>query len=82
MVIGVNLTTAIYNLIPLPPLAMGQVVCELLPPSQDRIKSLLFMGGPYLILALALLERITHHGIFSPYFDPIIRTVYTYIAGS
>ena len=82
MVVGVNLTTAVYNLIPLPPLAMGQVVCELLPPSQDRVKSLLLLAGPYLILVLALLERITHHGIFSPYFDPIIRTVYTYIAGS
>ena len=82
MVVGVNLTTAVYNLIPVPPLAMGQLVGELLPPSQDRIKSLLFLGGPYLILALALLERITHHGIFGPYFDPIIRAIYTYIAGS
>jgi Zn-dependent protease len=82
MVVGVNLTTAVYNLIPLPPLAMGQVVCELLPPSQDRVKSLLLLAGPYLILVLALLERITHHSIFSPYFDPIIRAVYTYIAGS
>ena len=27
MVIGVNLTTAIYNLIPVPPLAMGYLVC-------------------------------------------------------
>ena len=82
MVVGVNLTTAVYNLIPVPPLAMGQLIGELLPPSQDRIKSLLFLVGPYLILALALLERITHHGIFGPYFDPIIRAIYTYIAGS
>ncbi len=36
MVVGVNLTTAIYNLIPVPPLAMGQIICELLPPSQDK----------------------------------------------
>jgi Zn-dependent protease len=82
MVVGVNLTTAVYNLIPLPPLAMGQVVYELLPPSQDRIKSLLLLVGPYLILALALLERLSHHAILSPYFDPIIRAIYNYIAGS
>jgi Zn-dependent protease len=82
MVVGVNLTTAIYNLIPIPPLAMGQLVCELLPPSQDRIKSLLFLAGPYLILALALAERLTHHAILSPYFDPIIRAIYTYLVGS
>jgi Zn-dependent protease len=82
MVVGVNLTTAVYNLIPVPPLAMGQLLCELLPPAQDRIKSLLFLAGPYLILALALLERITHQGIFSPFFDPIIRAIYTYLVGS
>ncbi|OGR31091.1 MAG: hypothetical protein A2139_07920 [Desulfobacca sp. RBG_16_60_12] len=82
MIVGVNLTTAVYNLIPVPPLAMGQLVCELLPPSQDRITSLLLLIGPYLILALALLERISHHAIFSPYFDPIIRAIYTYIVGS
>jgi Zn-dependent protease len=81
MVIGVNITTAIYNLIPIPPLAMGHLVCELLPPSQDRIKSLLLLAGPYLILALALLERITHHDIFSPYFDPIILAIFSYIKG-
>ena len=82
MVIGVNITTAVYNLIPVPPLAMGQLACELLPLSQDRIKSLLLLVGPYLILALALLERITHQAIFSPYFDPIIRAIYSYIKGN
>jgi Zn-dependent protease len=82
MVVGVNLTTAIYNLIPVPPLAMGQLICELLPPAQDRVKSLLLLAGPYLILALALLERITHQGIFSPFFDPIIRAIYAYLVGS
>jgi Zn-dependent protease len=82
MVVGVNLTTAIYNLIPVPPLAMGQIICELLPSSQDRIKSLLFLAGPYLILALALAERLTHQAIFSPYFDPIIRAIYTYLVGN
>jgi Zn-dependent protease len=82
MVVGVNITTAIYNLIPIPPLAMGHLVCELLLPSQDRTRSLLLLVGPYLILALALSERLTHHAMFSPYFDPIIRTIYSYIKGN
>jgi Zn-dependent protease len=82
MVIGVNLTTAIYNLIPVPPMAMGYLVCELMPQMEERTRTLLFLVGPYLVLALALAERLTHQAIFSPYFDPIIRTIYTYIAGS
>ena len=82
MVIGVNLTTAIFNLIPVPPMAMGYLVSELMPQMEERTRTLLFVGGPYLVLALALAERLTHRAIFSPYFDPIIRKIYAYIAGS
>lgn len=82
MVIGVNLTTAIYNLIPVPPMAMGYLVSELMPQMEERTRTLLFVVGPYLVLALALAERLTHQAILSPYFDPIIRAIYTYIVGS
>jgi Zn-dependent protease len=81
MVIGVNITTAIYNLIPLPPLAMGSLVCELIPPDAVRTRSLFLQIGPFLILALALWERLTHQGIFSPYVDPLIKTVFAYCRG-
>ncbi|MDO9533045.1 MAG: hypothetical protein Q7O12_13095 [Deltaproteobacteria bacterium] len=82
MVVGVNLTTAIYNLIPVPPMAMGYLVSELMPGMQERTRTLLFLVGPYLVIALALAERLTHQAILSPYFDPIIRAIYTYIVGS
>jgi hypothetical protein len=79
MVIGVNVTTAVYNLIPLPPLAMGCLVAECLPPDQVRAKSLFLQAGPFLIIALTLLDRITHQGFISPYLDPIVKAVYTYL---
>jgi Zn-dependent protease len=82
MVVGVNLTTAIYNLIPVPPMAMGYLVSELMPQMEERTRTLLFLVGPYLVIALALAERLTHQAIFSPYFDPIIRAIYTYIVGN
>lgn len=79
MVIGVNVTTAIYNLIPIPPLALGMLVREVISPGAVGIRSLFLQIGPFLIVALVLLERITHQGIFSPYLDPIIQTVFTFI---
>jgi Zn-dependent protease len=79
MVIGVNVTTAVYNLLPIPPLALGSLVCELIPPDNARTRSLFRLAGPFLILAVVLLERLTHQGIISPYFDPMIKTVYTYV---
>lgn len=81
MVVGVNITTAIYNLIPLPPLAMGSLVCELLPPDAVKTRSLFLQAGPFLIIALVLWERITNQGIFSPYLDPLVKTIFTYIRG-
>jgi Zn-dependent protease len=82
MVVGVNLTTAVYNLIPVPPMAMGYLVSELMPQMEERTKTLLFLAGPYLVLALAVADRLTHQAILSPYFDPIVRAIYTYIVGS
>jgi Zn-dependent protease len=79
MVIAVNVTTAIYNLVPIPPLALGMLVREFIPPSAVGIKTRVLQIGPFLIVALVLLERITHQGIFSPYLDPIIQTVFTFI---
>jgi Zn-dependent protease len=79
MVIGVNVTMAIYNLLPIPPLALGYLVCELIPPDDVKTRSLFVQAGPFLVLALALADRLTHPGILSPYFDPIIKAVYAYV---
>lgn len=78
MLIGVNITTAVYNLIPLPPLAMGFLVCELIPTGATRIRSVFLQAGPFLIVALVLWERLTHQGIFSPYVDPTIKLIFSY----
>ena len=82
MVIGVNLTTAIFNLIPVPPMAMGYLILELIPQMDERFRTLALQIGPFVVLALALLERVSHHAIFSPYFDPIIKAIYGYIIAS
>lgn len=82
MVIGVNITTALYNLVPIPPLALGSLICELLPLDEGRAKAILVQIGPFLIVALALLERVTNRGIINPYIDPLIKTVFTFFKGA
>ena len=78
MLIGVNITTAIYNLIILPPLAAGVAVGELLP---EGPKYWFLLAGPYLVLLLGLLDRLSSQGIVSPYLNPIVLAVYHYIGG-
>jgi Zn-dependent protease len=82
MLVGVNVTTAIYNLIVLPPLAGGILVSELLPPGFATLKYRFLQVGPFLVLALAFLERLSPQGIVSPYLNPIIMAVFNYIRGS
>lgn len=79
IVVGVNVTTAIYGLLPLPPLAAGSLIMEMIPPRHTAIRWGFQQSGPFLILAVLLLERITQQGIISPYFNPLITAVYRYI---
>jgi Zn-dependent protease len=81
MVAGVNVTTAIYNLIILPPLAAGVLVQELIPPRLVTLRQIFRQAGPFLILALALLDRLTPGGIVSPYLNPLVMRVFDYIRG-
>ncbi len=79
MLIGVNVTTAVYNLIILPPLAAGFLVYELIPARFVSARYWFLQAGPFLILALALLERLRPQGIVSPYLNPIIMSLFNYI---
>jgi len=81
MVLGVSVTTAVYNLIILPPLAGGFLFLELLPPGFATGKRILLQAGPFLILALALLERLQPQGFVSPYLNPLIRAIFHYLLG-
>lgn len=78
MVVGVNVTMAVYNLLPLPPLAAGEVLVRLLPPQAAWLMSRL---GPFALLGLALMDRLTPGGLLSPYLHPLVHSVYRYILG-
>ena len=81
MVIVVNVTTAIYNLIPLPPLAASALIGIWIPRDYQGLKKILALAGPFLILAIFLVERFTGIGIISPYLNPMVREVVRFIAG-
>ncbi len=81
MVIGVNVTTAVYNLLPIPPLLGGVVITSLIPERFQELEKLISSLGPFVIIALFLLERATQTGIVSPYLNPIVVAVFEFIRG-
>jgi hypothetical protein len=81
MVVGVNVTTAVYHLLPIPPLAVGLIILSWLPESLQRFKWLINLAGPVLIVSIFLVERLTGQGIISPYLNPLIWKVVRILAG-
>ena len=81
MVIGVNVTTAVYNLLPIPPLLGGVLITLFIPKRFQELEKLIAHLGPFVIIALFLLERATQSGIASPYLNPIVVAIFKFIKG-
>jgi Zn-dependent protease len=81
MVLGVNATTAVCHLLPIPPLALGLFLTDSLPDRVQRLKGLLNQVGPVLIVGTLLAERITGQGLISPYLNPLVQAAVKFITG-
>ncbi len=81
MVMGVSVTTAVYNLLPIPPLWAGYLWTVWLPRGWQKYHWWVIQVGSATIVSLSLIERWTHQGIISPYFTPLIHWVFNLIKG-
>jgi hypothetical protein len=81
MVAGVNITTAVYHLIPLPPLAASSLITVWLPQPTPMVKRVLYYSGSALLLTIFLIERATGLGLLSPYVNPLVRQLANFMVG-
>jgi|UniRef100_A0A7C5EN25 Zn-dependent protease len=81
MVMGVNLTTAVYNLIPFPPLAAGVLLTTLVAPPGEKTHELLELAGPFLVLALTLLGLIDQRFSLHPWLAPLVQQLVEFLVG-
>ncbi len=80
MVVGVNVTTAVYHLLPIPPLAAGSLITAWLPEQSPLLRRVAYFSGSVLILAIFLAERLTGVGILSPFLNPLVQAVVKFLA--
>jgi Zn-dependent protease len=80
-VVAVNVTVAVYNLIPIPPLALGTIWVELLPETMQNLKKVLMQAGPWIIISVLFYDRIYQVGVFSTFLNPLVMAVYQFIKG-
>lgn len=79
MVAGVNVTTAVYHLIPIPPLAAGSLITAWMPAPSPWQRRVVYYSGSAIILAIFLAERLTGVGIISPHLDPLVRAAMRFL---
>jgi len=75
MLMGVNLTVAVANLIPIPPLAAGNVLAALALPGGTSLQPSLQRIGPFVILVLVAIDRLAGWGLISSALAPLVQSL-------
>lgn len=76
----INLVLGIFNLIPLPPLDGSKILFAVLPARWEGIKRQLMVNGPWILLALIILDNFAGINIFGHIFYFFINFIYLFIA--
>ena len=77
LVLAVNLTVALYNLLPIPPFAGGSLISALLPEKGERLRWFYEQAGPYVLLAVFLLDRIYEGQFLSSLLGAHVQRLFT-----
>lgn len=77
MVLAVNVTVAIYNLVPLMPMAAGTLASVFLMPKDSRLGQTYLKAGPYLLVGLLLLDRFSGGDLIGKFLAPLVRDLFT-----
>jgi Zn-dependent protease len=75
MLMGVNLTVAVANLIPIPPLAAGNVLAALLLPGNSGLLPSLQRIGPFVVLGLVAIDRLAGWSLLSSALAPLVQSL-------
>ena len=79
----VNATVFVYHfLVPIPPLASSRIIYALLTPKHRRIWQWYSRLGPFLLLAMVIVERFTDIKIFDHLTKPFIDAIMTFCTTS
>jgi Zn-dependent protease len=70
-----NLILGIFNLIPLPPLDGSKILFAALPSGFEKLKQQLTVNGPWILLALIMVDNFSTINIFGKIFDFFINFI-------
>lgn len=81
IVLAVNLTVAVYHILPIPPLAGSSIIPALFSHQDKRFQRFYHQAGSFLLVGVFLTERISNWKILSGFLDPVVRALFTFFKG-
>ena len=82
IVLGVNLMTAMSNLLPFPPLALGKILTTFIPGRYNRCKKTFLQVMPYFLTTALIIERISEIGHINDLLLPLFGPVFSFFTKS
>ena len=82
IVLGVNLMVAVANLLPIPPLAVGNILNLFISKRFSGFGRVISRVGPYLVVGLLITERIEKSGIIEQLLSPLFTPVFLFLTKS
>jgi len=76
LLVVINVVLLLFNIIPIPPLDGSKFLLTALPARFNQLKIWLLTRGPFLLLALIILDNFFGVRIFSRFFYNVINLVY------
>jgi Zn-dependent protease len=76
MLMAVNVTMAVFNLVPIPPLAGGAVLTAFAFQPNSNLQQQLQRFGPFLIVALVAADRVAGWNFLHSTLDPMIQSIF------
>ena len=82
IVLGVNLMVAVANLLPIPPLAVGNLLMVFIPKRLSGCHKAVSRVCPYLLVGFLVAERIGKSEVIDQLLSPLFTPVFTFLTKS
>ena len=81
ILLSVNLMVFVFSFLPIPPLAGASLFSPLLPQNIQTVAKVAIKVFPYLLVVFFIILRFFHITIINDFLYPVVRSVFSFIAG-
>lgn len=77
---AVNLTVAVYSILPFPPLAGASLVSVWIPDHAEKLRQIYHRSGPLILLGIFVTEKLSGIKFLSVWLDPVVVSLFRWFS--